>query len=109
VSFYRVLADIENLPDFLIAPAFKGAANILFALISCHHDSTRFCVSPSRQLIFLWHPHVEQKNIGRKLMIEFRVLLGISSFTERLNVFLFQNRNQLLSNDRMISGERAPI
>ncbi len=42
-------------------------------------------------------------------MIEFRVLLAISSFTERLNVFLFQNRNQLLSNDRMISGERAPI
>ena len=41
-------------------------------------------------------------------MIEFTGLLALSSFTERLNVFLFQNRNQSLSN-RMISGERAPI
>jgi hypothetical protein len=42
-------------------------------------------------------------------MMEFTGLLAISSFTERLNVFLFQNRNQSLSNNRMISGERAPI
>ena len=41
-------------------------------------------------------------------MIEFTGLLALSSFTERLNVFLFQNRNQSLSN-RMISGERVPI
>jgi hypothetical protein len=42
-------------------------------------------------------------------MIEFTGLLAISSFTDNLNVFLFQNRNQTLSNNRMISGERAPI
>jgi hypothetical protein len=54
-----------------------------------------------------WDAH--QENIGRKLMMEFTGLLAISSFTERLNVFLFQNRNQSLSNNRMISGERAQI
>jgi hypothetical protein len=42
-------------------------------------------------------------------MIEFRGLLAISSLTDNLNVFLFQNRNQTLSNNRMISGERALI
>ncbi len=42
-------------------------------------------------------------------MIEFPGFFAISSFTANLNVFLFQNRNQSLSNNRMISGERAQI
>jgi hypothetical protein len=42
-------------------------------------------------------------------MIEFTGLLAISRFTDNLKVFLFQNRNQSLSNNRMISGERAQI
>jgi hypothetical protein len=42
-------------------------------------------------------------------MIEFTGLLAISSFTDNLNVFLFQKRNQSVLNNRMISGDRAPI
>jgi hypothetical protein len=39
-------------------------------------------------------------------MIEFTGLLAISSFTDNLNVFLFQKRNQSVLNNRLATERR---
>src|ERR1700730_4515900 len=87
----------------------QSAANVLFALISGHHDNPRFGGSVCHQLsdrlqpIFLWHPQVKQKNIGRKFPAELAGLLAIASLSYDFYIFLrFKNFHQPFSNDRVI-------
>jgi len=55
------------------------------------------------QPIFLWHPQVEQKNIGRKLLAELAGLLSIGSLSDDFYIFLrFKDCHQPFPNDWMI-------